>query len=284
MSYEVYVEHPAWFIRGEPEKTLHLTHRSPRSDALSPCVMGPEDVDVEMSFPKHPRVLEICGMTQAGLEHFVTHYGKEYEFISLFKCQLINDFSPLEDLPRLKGVSIYWNIRADRFWDLSRNPELEYLNVDSAKKLTRTLTGLSAGQSLRFFRVSGDMDTPYPLASMSAFAGLAHLDELRLQDVKPIDKNMSFLDTLPLLDTIDFDAGMLTFEELARLSAKYPHLSGPVMGPYQKYSPTSREVRVNGYRKPTLHLPEQQAALDRYVAQFNTLAAQYRAEQNGTAG
>jgi hypothetical protein len=98
--------------------------------------MTPDDVDYEMSTGKHPHILEIHGMNQESLEHFVTHYGMEYEYLSLFHCQLISDLSPLADLPKLKGVDINWNIRTDRLWDMSRNSHLTYLGIMDCKKIT----------------------------------------------------------------------------------------------------------------------------------------------------
>ena len=50
------------------------------------------------------------------------------------------------------------------------------------------------------------------------------------------------------------------------------------MGPWGVEYNTKTYVRVSGYRKPTLQIPEQQAVLDRHVAKFNALVEQYRAE------
>ena len=51
------------------------------------------------------------------------------------------------------------------------------------------------------------------------------------------------------------------------------------MGPFGPDHPGSKSfMRVSGYRKPTLEIPEQQAVLDRHVAKFNALVEQYRAE------
>ena len=95
------IRHDDWFIHVDmldkrlfDTRGLHTT-----SSALNPCDMTPDDVDYEMSTGKHPHILEIHGMNQESLEHFVTHYGMEYEYLSLFHCQLISELSPLADLP-----------------------------------------------------------------------------------------------------------------------------------------------------------------------------------------
>ena len=111
-----------WFIHVRDEdKRLYVSRKKPNpSGAFSPCNMSPDDVDYEMSKGKNRKILEICGMNQNSFEYFVEHYGEEYEFLSFFKCQLISDFSPLEKLKHLQGVSIYWNIRNSTLWDLSQ--------------------------------------------------------------------------------------------------------------------------------------------------------------------
>jgi hypothetical protein len=275
------IRHDDWFIHVDmldkrlfDTRGLHTT-----SSALNPCDMTPDDVDYEMSTGKHPHILEIHGMNQESLEHFVTHYGMEYEYLSLFHCQLISDLSPLADLPKLKGVDINWNIRTDRLWDMSRNSHLTYLGIMDCKKITQGLNLLQSGQSLEELSVCGSIFTPYPMDSLSSFGGLPNLKHLHAMFVKPSDKDPSFLETLPALETFDFEAGLFTTEQIAYLCVRYPDLGGRFMGPFGPDHPGSKSfMRVSGYRKPTLEIPEQQAALDKHVAKFNALMEQYRAE------
>ena len=275
------IRHDDWFIHVDmldkrlfDTRGLHTT-----SSALNPCDMTPDDVDYEMSTGKHPHILEIHGMNQESLEHFVTHYGMEYEYLSLFHCQLISDLSPLADLPKLKGVDINWNIRTDRLWDMSRNSHLTYLGIMDCKKITQGLTLLQSGQSLEELSVCGSIFTPYPMDSLSSFGGLPNLKHLHAMFIKPADRDTSFLETLPALETFDFEAGLFTTEQIAYLCVRYPDLGGRFMGPFGPDHPGSKSfMRVSGYRKPTLEIPEQQAALDKHVAKFNALMEQYRAE------
>lgn len=105
-----------------------------KSTALSPCCMTPEDVDYEMATGKHPEILQITGMNQKSLEHFVSHYGSTYRYLYFFKCQKIQDFSPLEDLTKLEQVDIYWNTGTDKLWNFSRNTALNALELMDCKK------------------------------------------------------------------------------------------------------------------------------------------------------
>ena len=275
------IRHDEWFIHMDmtekrlyDSRGLHTT-----SSALNSCDMTPDDVDYEMSTGKHPRILEIHGMNQAGLEHFVTHYGKDYEYLSLSHCQLISDLSPLADLPNLKGIDINWNIRTDRLWDMSRNTCLTYLGIMDCKKITQRLSLLQTGTSLEELSVCGSIFTPYPMDALSCFGGLPSLKHLHAMFIKPTDKNTSFLDTLPALEKFDFEAGLFTTEQIACLCVKYPNLGGTYMGAFgPEYPGTNTHMRVSGSRKPTLEIPRQQAALDKHVAKFNALVEKYREE------
>lgn len=263
----------------ETEKQLFISRpESIKGDALSPCCMTPDDVDYEMGFGKNPEILEICGMNQESLEYFVLHHAKSYRFLSFFKCQLIQDFSPLEDLPNLEEVNVYWNIRADKLWNFSRNDSLRTISISDAKKLTLNPDLLKTSQVLENVLFSGSIFTNYPMESLDCFSDMPALKYLWLNNIRLNDRSMNALKTLPSLERFDFDAGMLTTEEIAWIVAKYPQLSGKCLCAYNKEDALLNDVRVCGFRKPGLDLPQHQKRLDKYVAQFNELVEKYRNE------
>lgn len=263
----------------QTEKRLFISRReSIRSDALSPCCMTPDDVDYEMATGKDPEILEICGMNQESLEYFVQHYAKTYRYLSFFKCQLIRDFSPLEDLTKLEEVSIYWNIRSDRLWDFSKNDALRAIHVSDAKRMTLKPDLLKTSKTLEEVIFSGSIFNNYPMESLECFADMPWLRHLWLQNIRLQDHSLDPLKRMPKLEQFDFDAGMLTTEEIAWIVAKYPELSGKCLCAYNKEDAFLNDVRVCGFRKPGLDLPEHQKRLDKYVAQFNALVEKYRAQ------
>lgn len=269
-----------WFIYVHDEdKRLYVSRKKPNpSGAFSPCNMSPDDVDYEMSKGKNRKILEICGMNQNSFEYFVEHYGEEYEFLSFFKCQLISDFSPLEKLKHLQGVSIYWNIRNSTLWDLSQNPEFEYLWLESTKKIAYNPIALQKAKSLRQVVFIGDMDTPYPMQSLEWMRGMDSLDRVYMRNIKLENKDTSVLDSVPSLRRFDFPAGMFTTEEIAYMCAKYPHMEGSSLRAYNTEDAILNDVRVCGYKKPGLDLPKGQARLDKYIKEFDALVEKYKAE------
>lgn len=250
-----------------------------KSGAFSPCNMTPDDVDYEMSFPKDKRILEICGMNQESFEYFVDKYGETYESLYFFKCQLISDFSPLSKLKNLKVVRVFWNIRSDGLWDMSENEALEYLIISDSKIITRNLKMLKTGKSLKDVAIIGGMFEKYPLENLSVFENMPSLECLSLSNIKLANRNTEFLKKLPKLTEFNFDAGMFTTEEIAYMCARYPHIHGTALCAYNKVDALLNDVRVCGYRKPGLDLPQGQKRLDKYIAEFNALVEKYKTEE-----
>ena len=269
-----------WFIHVNDEnKRLYVSREKPNpSGALSPCNMSPNDVDYEMSKGKSKKILEICGMEQKSFEYFIENYGEEYEFLSFFKCQLISDFSSLEKLKHLQGVSIYWNIRNSTLWDMSQNPKFEYLWLDSTKKIAYNPMALQNAKRLKQIVFIGDMDTPYPMNSLEWMRGMDSLERVYFRNIKLENRDSSVLDSVPNLRRFDFPAGMFTTEEIAYMCAKYPHIEGNSMGAYNTEDAILNDVRVCGYRKPGLDLPKGQARLDKYIKEFDALVEKYKTE------
>jgi len=265
-------------IDDEPKNLYISRSESIKMDALSPCCMYPDDVDYEMSKGKHSEILQIYGMNQQSLEYFVQHYGKTYRYLSFFKCQLIQDFSPLEDLTNLEEVSIYWNIRADRLWNFHNNSALRTIRISDAKKLTFNPNLLKTSKVMENVCFSGSIFNNYPMESLESFSGMPALKHLCLNHIRLQNKNLDAIKSMPVLERFDFDAGMLTTEEIASIVAKYPNLSGKCLCAYNKEDAFVNDVRVCGFRKPELDLPQQQKRLDKYVAQFNALVEKYRNE------
>ena len=266
-------------VSDTPKRLFISRPESIKGDALSPCCMTPDDVDYEMSTGKNREILEICGMNQQSLEYFVQHYGKTYRYLSFFTCQLIQDFSPLEDLENLEEVSLYWNIRADKLWNFDKNISLKAIGISDAKKLTLNPELLRTSKVLETVCFSGSIFNNYPMESLECFAGMSSLKHLWLNNIRLNNKDLSVLKSLNALERFDFDAGMLTTEEIAWIVAKYPDLSGKCLCAYNKEDALLNDVRVCGFRKPGLDLPQHQKRLDKYIAQFDALVEKYRNEE-----
>ena len=264
-------------VSDTPKRLFVSRPKENKSGAFQPCNMSPDDVDFEMSFGKDPEILEIHGMNQESLEYFVSHYAGTYRYLKFFHCQLIRDFSPLEDLVKLERVWIDWNIRSDKLWNMSKNTALNHIRIIDCKKITQNLDLLATSQTLEEVGICGSMFNSFPIKNMDLFGEIPRLRSLDLYSIKPLDKRLDFLDHAEKLEEFNFDPGMLTTEEIAWIVAKYPHLTGSCLGPYEGRL-TGVDVRISGYRKPTLWLPDQQKRLEKYIVEFNALVEKYRSE------
>lgn len=267
--------------KDDVEKRLFNTrYVRKHSDPLSLTNLDPDDVDYEMQLGKSEEVIEICGITQKGFEHFCTRYGQTYRCIKLFHCQNLSDLSPLGALENLEKVWIDWNIKAVSLWDMSNNLSLRSLGICSAKKMTYEPKLLQTAPALEEIGFSGSIFENYPMKSLDCFAGMPAVRRIYLGNIKLENKDVSFLETVPTLQAFDFDAGMFTVEEIARMVVQYPEVGGTHMRAYGPEYPGSKSyVRVSGYRKPVLELPRQQKALDKHVAYFNELVEKYHQEE-----
>lgn len=243
-----------------------------------PC-LDAEAVEREMGFGKRADCLKLTRLTQDGLEHFVRHYGSSYRTLYLYDCTRILDFSPLGDLDALEAIAIEWCRKTDRLWDMSGNTSLKVLNLSDAKKLAEHPHLLQTSATLKEIRIWGPLSGgTYTMDSLECFRDMGSLRRIDLNWIKLADRSMDVLDTLPRLEEFHFDPGMLTTEEIARIVARYPRLYGDSLRAYDDACMDAGEVRVCGFRKPTLRLPGQQKRLDQYTAQFNALVEAYRAQ------
>ena len=71
-----------------------------------------------------------------------------------------------------------------------------------------------------------------------------------------------------------------TTEEIAWMVAKYPDLVGSCLGAcsYHRCDTSLNDVRICGFRKPSLDLPQHQKRLDKYIAELDALVEKYRNE------
>src|SRR5215469_7228166 len=60
------------------------------------------------------RALRISGLDQATFERLIVRYGAQFSAVEFAKCPRIADLRPLEDLPDLQFVSLFWNQQATR--------------------------------------------------------------------------------------------------------------------------------------------------------------------------
>ena len=263
----------------DSHKRLYCTRpKISKSGAFQPCDMTPDDVDYEMSFYKDREVLQINGMNQESFEHFVKHYAHSYRYLHFFHCQLIQTRSSFRRSSRGEKSLISWNIRADKLWNMSKNESLNHIRIIDCKKISLSPQLLATSPTLEQVGICGGTFNNFPIENLDIFGQIPNLRSLDLYMMKPLDKRLDFLANARKLEVFNFDAGMLTTEEIAWIVAKYPNLAGSCLGPYEGTIERKVDVRISGYRKPTLNLPEQQTRLEKYIAEFDALVEKFKTQ------
>lgn len=256
------------FLFREADSNLFCRERDGAFGKLTPSL-----IDKEMQFPKSPTRLHIHRLTQDGLEHFVNKHAAAYEILYFDDCTCITDFAPLERLKNLTAVRIERCKSLSNLWNLSENRRLRVLSIHDSKKLTYRPSKLNTSDSLEEIRFWGEStEHKYRMQSLSAFAGMASLRRIDLNNITLEDHDTSALAMLPNLETFHFDAAMLTTEEIAQICIRHPRLYGQSLGAYMVDEISIHgNVRVCGYRKPTLTLPDDTTKLNMYIESFNRI-------------
>jgi len=262
------------FVITEAEKQLFDSRGRSGSGLLTA-----EAIDYEMQFQRSRTILRLRGLTQDGLEHFTRVFGESYRVLYLDDCRRITDFSPLGGLEGLEAIRIEWCRGTECLWDMSKNEALKIISIHDAKKITLNPWQLRTAPALEEVRLWGSFDNKYQLESLRCFCGMKSLKRLDLNDIRLKNRDLESLSELTALEELNFDAGMLTTEEIAWICVKYPQLHGACLGVYTKNDPSCmNDIRICGYRKPGLDLPEEQWRLDKYTDEFNMLVEKYRNE------
>lgn len=260
------------FTFREPEKQLINSRQSYADGKLIS-----EVIDYEMQTPHNKTTLLLRGLTQEGLEHFVIKYGSTYKTLYLDYCTFIKDFSPLEDLTYLEAIRIEWCKSTKHLWNLSKNTSLKILSIHDSKKLINNPTLLQTSSTLEEIRFWGNFDTKHTLESLDCFEGIKSLKRIDLNNIKLKSHDFSALYTLSNLEEFHFDAGMLTTEEIAWICANFLKLRGDCLRAYTENEASCvHDLRICGYKKPGLYLPEDQARLDKYIIEFDALVEKYK--------
>lgn len=217
---------PEEFDASSPER--HITSRKDGKTRR----LTPDEIDREMeACPRSTTVMDLTCLTQAGLEHFVRRYGNTYRSIQISWEGGVKDLSPLADLPQLEHVALFMQ-RCERLWDMSRNEKLRVLTIDSCRKLTARPSMLETSPALEIVWYLGGPESVHEMTSLDGFANMPAIREIRLKSVRLTDRSTDFLATVPTLAVFDFEAGLFTTEEIARMAAMYPEIGGRFMRAY----------------------------------------------------
>lgn len=209
-------------------------------------------------------------------------YLKDVKYLSLFKCNRLDDLSFIEELTELCGIYIYWNQKATKLFDARKLPKLTMLSIVDANKLT-DFSGLEGSniENLKIWGCNffGSFTPKTVIADFEIFTKMPKLKVLNLVPVKNEDSHTDLLalSKLTALEIFHILEGYFTFEQFAWLKSKLPHTTG--IEPLHEWENWENETvwSVIGRKKPTVKKRE---TADEYEAHFYVLVAKYQTREN----
>lgn len=228
------------------------------------------------------RALRISGLDQATFESLVAHYGKQLSAIEFWKCPRIADLSPLADLPDLQLVAFYWNQRATRLWNMSRNPRLTGLCFEDFTRL-HDLRDLQTCASLEELEFGDAVWSTSFFESLEPLATLRRLRSLKFNAQRIDDERVEPLGELQRLEVLGFPPRQFTTRQVAWLRARLPaSLESASLSPLvQLERPLelggkTRDVLLVGKRKPFLNSVTDAPRIKKHVDGFVQMVDDFR--------
>lgn len=226
--------------------------------------------------------LRVSGLDQTTFEELVLCYGDRFTAIHFWKCPGIRDLSPLQSLPHLRLISFFWNQRAEHLWDLAATPNLTGLRLYDFTRL-HDLTDISRGSSLRELEFGDAVWDSMVIETLDPIAHLHALRSLKISAKKINDDRIEPLAHLQQLASLDFSSKQFTTRQVAWLRAHLPDtLQSEALEPLRRFSkPFSyngkdRDVLLVGKRKPFLSSTADASRIEKHIADFERMVAEFR--------
>lgn len=256
-------------------------------DLVQPAIGGGRfDVSLFSKIEASPgaTALRVSGLDQSSFEQLVSDYGTQFKEIEFWKCPKLEDLTPLEDLSELRIVSIFWNQRTARLWDLACTPRLTALRVEDFTRLHR-LDDIASGQALKELILGDAVWGKSVFETLEPLGKLRNLLSLGLLPKRIVDGQVQPLGSLVNLKTLRIPFNLFTTEQVAWLRAHLPETVDsealaatlPLTTPFHDGG-KPRDVLLIGKRKPFLNSELDAARIRKHELSFQEMVAAFRAD------
>jgi len=237
-------------------------------------LLGAETKD-DVDEIRHTRCskLTVTGLRQEAFDYLIEEYGNQFLEIDFFKCPLVSDLKKLEQLANIKSLSYYWNQRANKLWDLSKNKNLQRISIDDFTKIKK-LEELTTSTSIQEINFGNKVRSTFILDSLEPLTRVENLKILSFSAKKILDSSIASLANIPNLEELNFPTNLFTTEQVAWLTAKIgDSVKSKVLAPVLKHS---NYIFVIGKRKPTLDPIKDEKRIQKYSEKFYKLVEFYK--------
>lgn len=176
------------------------------------------------------------------------------KYLSLMKCNRIEDLSFVEELANLQALYIYWNQKATKVFDAKKLEKLTFFSIEEINKLT-DYSGLEYS-NIEYLKIWGcnflsNFKPKIAIKDFSLFTRIPKLNNLDLVLIKNEDVTNDLLELAKLsnLEKIHLIDNYFTFEQFAWLKSKLPNVVG--LEPISEYNWINETIRsVIGSKMP----------------------------------
>jgi len=220
--------------------------------------------------------ITISGLRQDTFEYFIERYGDRITYLYLWKNKLVEDFSALSRLTKVRYIDFFGNQRVTKLWDMSSNHCLEGLAFNDFSRL-RSLDGIQNAPNLKHLHFGNKVWATSILSDLEPLAG-TKLISFSFGGKKIEREDISVYARMPELKVLDFATNLYTTEILAQIVAMCPDVSGYALVPYRTFDASNREkdVLICGKGKPFLHSKKDMEKIEGYKKKFYDLVRKYK--------
>ena len=237
---------------------------------------GKEEID---RLAEHPaaKSLIISGLNQECFEYLIRNYGGQFEAISFWKNKLISDLSPLEDLINIKYIHYFFNQRAENLWNMKNDKELKGLAIYDFTRL-HSIEEVATAPRLDYFSIGNNVWSNMEIESLEP------LTRSTVTHFGWWGEKIRDHDYLCLADShireLDMSIERFKLDELARLAASIPDLSGKITQPYREFTIMEEGEKTTYYLlckgKRRLLKGKDDDKLKKYLEDYDRLVEGYK--------
>jgi hypothetical protein len=238
-----------------------------------------EDIDRINQYDNTDKVM-ISGLRQDTFEYFVKKYGHKIKYISFWGNKLVEDFSALSSLTKMRCISFFHNQRVSKLWDMSKNHHLEGLSIEDFTRL-HSLDGVQSAPKLKHLHFGDKVWRTSILTDLTPLVD-TKLVSFTFRGKKIVKNDIDIYTKMPTLKFLSCPYNFYTTEQLAQIVAFRPDISGNALVPYIKLEqklPDGKDVLICGKGKPFLNSKKDAAKIEAYVNQFNELVENYKSNK-----
>lgn len=213
-----------------------------RQEDISGGSITKEQIDIIKQYPEAKSVV-ISGLDQNAFEYFISTYGNQFNAIYFWKNKKVEDLSLLAELEHIEYISYFFNQKASKLWNMSKNHKLRAIQIEDFTNL-HTVEGIESAPALELFSIGNAVWARMKIESFQPVA-LSKIIQFSWYGDKVNDSDFLCLAN-GRIKKLDISPQNFTMDELAKLLSAFPeNIEGTITIPYS----VGRIIEADGSEK-----------------------------------